>query len=109
MIGWGGQSSFVSSQVGPSYHSFSPILFRGAPLLPRSARFRSVGQYFHSIPTSSVIWAIFRTLFSTNTFQDFPGFKIQYKATMLSIQTVMLPSGHPLRALWRFFAKFAAI
>jgi hypothetical protein len=50
--------------------------------------FSLVGQYFHWIPISVVINAIFVTRFATNTFQDLAGFDIQKGATKLSIQTV---------------------
>lgn len=32
MLGWGGQYSLASSHCGPSYHPFSSIFFRDAPL-----------------------------------------------------------------------------
>ena len=104
-----GQSSRLSSHCDPVYHSLLSILLREAPLLPKSTKFIPEGQCFHWISSSLEIWAIFLTLFAMKTFHDFPGFEIQYKATILSIQIVTDLIGHPFSAWQRFFARFTAI
>ena len=94
---------------GVVYHSLLSILLREAPLHPKSATFISEGHCFHWISSSLEIWAILSTLFAKKTFHDFPGFKIQYKATILSIQIVTNLISHPFSAWQRFFARFTTM
>ena len=71
--GCSGYSSSCCNHSGPVNQLLYSVLTNDAPLLLRSATFLSVGQYFQEILSSSVIFAIFRTRFATNTFQFLPG------------------------------------
>ena len=73
-FGCSGHFSSCYNHSGPVNQSPFSTLSIDAPLLPRSAMFLSVGQYFQEILSFSVTVAIFRTRFATNTFQLFPGF-----------------------------------
>ena len=97
------------SQSGPANQFPFSILTIVAPLLPTSARFNSDGQYFQVMLTGPAVSAIFFTLFDTNTFHPLPGLVIQYSATILSIQMLMVWMGHCWRAVLRFFAMFTAM
>ena len=96
-----------NSQLGPVSPCPLSIVAMVAPLLPRSAKFISVGTYLQLI--SLVASAIFLTLLATNTFHAFAGLVSQCSATMPSIQMVVELMGQRCRAPCRFFAMFAAI
>ena len=93
----------------PTHRTCALIFTMVAPLLPRSARFNSDGQYFQVMLIGPAVSAIFFTLFDTNTFHPLPGLVIQYSATILSIQMLMVWMGHRWRAVLRFFAMFTAM
>lgn len=56
-----------------------------------------------------LISAIFFTLLESKTSHGFPGFDIQHKTTMLSIQTVVVEMRHRRNVLDRFFTMSAAM
>lgn len=66
----------------------------------------SVGQNVQLIPVSLVNPVIVLTQLDTKTLEGFPEVLIQYRATVLSIHTVV---GCRLSALCRFVTMFAAI
>ena len=108
-LGCSGHRLLSKSQSGPANQFPLSIFTMVAPLLQRFARFNSDGQYFQVILTGPAVSDIFFTLFGTNTFHPLPGLIIQYSATILSIQMLMVSMGHRWRAVQRFFAMFTAI
>ena len=100
---------FIQQSLGPGEPSCPFHLVNSSASTPYICYVFLCRTMFQLIFASPVISAIFLTLFARKNFHDFPGLIIQYRATKLSIHTVVDTIGHLPSALCRFRTKFAGI
>lgn len=99
--------SLVTTVVSHTTHS--PPIFRGCTSTFQISEVLLVSAISQLSFDFLCYWSHFWHSVFNEHLQELSGFKIQHKATKLSIHAVTLSTGHRFRALLNFLGTFAAI